>query len=171
MDTFLGYARPDGSIGVRNHVAVLPSVACANGVAAAIARHVPETVPLLHSIGCGRGGLDNEVHTRTLENLCRHPNLAGVLVVGLGCEVLKSEQLEQAAAQAGKHVQRVVIQEEGGSRRTTARGIELVRELVARAKEIEPGAVPLDRLIVGLECGGSDAFSGVTANPATIRTL
>lgn len=169
METFLGYECSDSSVGVRNHVAVLPSVACANGVAAAIVRQIPEAVLQQHSIGCGRGGLDNEVHTRTLENLCRHPNLAGVLVVGLGCEVLKSEQLEQAAAQAGKHVQRVVIQEEGGSRRTTARGVELVRELVARAKEIEPGAVPLDRLIVGLECGGSDAFSGVTANPAVGR--
>ena len=169
METFLGYERSDSSVGVRNHVAVLPSVACANGVAAAIVRQIPEAVLLQHSIGCGRGGLDNEVHTRTLENLCRHPNLAGVLVVGLGCEVLKSEQLEQAAAQASKHVQRVVIQEEGGSRRTTARGVELVRELVARAKEIKPGAVALDRLIVGLECGGSDAFSGVTANPAVGR--
>ena len=169
METFLGYKRSDCSVGVRNHVAVLPSVACANGVAAAIVRQIPEAVLLQHSIGCGRGGLDNEVHTRTLENLCRHPNLAGVLVVGLGCEVLKSEQLEQVAAQAGKHVQRVVIQEEGGSRRTTARGVELLRELVDRAKEIEPGAVPLDRLIVGLECGGADAFSGVTANPAVGR--
>jgi len=169
METFLGYARPDGSVGVRNHVAVLPSVACANAVAAAIARQVPETVLLQHGIGCGRGGLDHEVHTRTLENLCRHPNLAGVLVVGLGCEVLQSEQLEHAAAQAGRPVCRVVIQEEGGSKRATARGVELVRELVDRAGKMQPEPVPLDRLTVGLECGGSDAFSGVTANPAVGR--
>ncbi len=169
METFLGYERSDGSVGVRNQVAVLPSVACANGVAAAIVRQVPEAVLLQHSAGCGRLGIDREVHTRTLENLCTHPNVAGVLIVGLGCEVLKSEVLEQAAATSGRDVRRVVIQEEGGSRRTTSRGVELVRELIQRSQAIKPAQVPLDRLVVGLECGGSDAFSGVTANPAVGR--
>jgi altronate dehydratase large subunit len=169
METILGYKRKDGSSGVRNHVAVLPSVACANGVAAAIARQVPEAALLQHSVGCGRMGEDHEIHLRTLENLCQNPNMAGVLIVGLGCEVMKSEALEQAAVRAGRQVSRVVIQEEGGSRRATARGVELVRKLIGQAQKVMPVKMPVDRLVVGLQCGGSDAFSGVTANPAVGR--
>ncbi|UCD79180.1 MAG: UxaA family hydrolase [Desulfobacterales bacterium] len=169
MDTFLGYERPDGSAGVRNHVAVLPTVSCANGVVAAIARQVPEVVPLYHSIGCGRGGADLAVHQRTIVNLCQNPNLAGLLIVGLGCEFINAADLEQAAAQAGKHVWRLIIQQEGGSRKTTTKGVKLARDLLAAAREMERTPVPARTLLVGLECGGSDAFSGVTANPAVGR--
>lgn len=166
MKSFLGYERADGSAGVRNHVAILPTVSCANGVVEAIARQVPEIVPLYHSVGCGRGGKDHEVHDRTLLNLCKNPNLAGLLIVGLGCEVLNAEGLEQGAKQAGKHTRQVIIQQEGGSRRTAARGVELARELLVEAQHMKRTPVALDKLMIGLECGGSDAFSGVTANPS-----
>ena len=169
METFLGYERTDGSIGVRNHVAILPAVSCASGVVQAIARQVPETVPLLHSVGCGRGGADHETHLRTLQNLCRHPNVGGVLIVGLGCEILGAEGLEQAAAENGRHIRRIAIQQEGGSRRAAAKGAALARELLAEAEKIERTEVPLKKLTIGLECGGSDAFSGVSANPAVGR--
>lgn len=166
MTTFQGYLRQDGSAGIRNHVAILPSVACANGVVAAIARAVPEAVPLFHGHGCARA-LELGLHIRTLSNLGRHPNCAAVLVVGLGCEPIKADLLYDAIAQTGKPVQKLVIQDEGGSRKTAAKGIEIVKRMVADASGLKREEVPLDKIIMGLECGGSDAFSGITANPAT----
>ena len=165
METFLGYARPDGSVGIRNHVAVIPSVACANGVVAAIARVLPDVVPLYHGHGCGRAA-EIPLHTRVLVNLGRHPNCAAVLVVGLGCEVLKAEGIARAIAETGKPVDYFNIQECGGSRRSATKGIEIAAEMLRAAGRCERRPFPLSRLILGLECGGSDAFSGITANPA-----
>ena len=168
METFLGFERPDGSAGIRNHVAVIPSVACANGVVAAIARALPQVVPLYHGHGCGRA-VENAMHTRVLANLGRNPNVAAVLVVGLGCEMIKAEGLAAQIALAGKPVAHLEIQQLGGTRRATARGIEIVTGLLAEAACLERRTLPLDRLCLGLECGGSDAFSGLTANPAVGR--
>ncbi len=166
MLSFSGYLRKDGKAGIRNHVAILPSVACANGVAAAIARAVPEAVPIFHGHGCARA-VELGLHIRTLSNLGRHPNCAAVLVVGLGCEPIKADILYDAIAATGKEVQKLVIQDEGGSRKTTAKGIEIVKRMVAGAAKIKREELPIDKIIMGLECGGSDAFSGITANPAT----
>lgn len=165
METFLGYERPNGAVGIRNHIAIIPSVACANGVVTAINRAVPETVPLLHGHGCGRA-IEIGLHTRTLANLGIHPNVAGVLVVGLGCEVIKAENLASTIAASGKPVECLVIQQEGGTRKTTAKGIAAVQRLLDVSCRAERTSVPLDRIVMGLECGGSDAFSGVTANPS-----
>jgi altronate dehydratase large subunit len=165
METFLGYKRQTGAAGIRNHVAILPAVACANGVVAAICRAVPEAVPLYHGHGCGRG-IEIAMHTRTLVNLGRHPNVAAVLVVGLGCEVIKAEALATAIAEKKKPVEYFNIQELGGTRKSTARGIDIVRRMIADAARIERQSFPLDQIILGLECGGSDAFSGITANPS-----
>ncbi len=165
METFLGYERPDGSVGVRNYVAVLPSVACANGVVAAISRAIPEVVPLYHGHGCGRG-VELQLHSRTLANLGRHPNVAAVLVVGLGCEVVKAEHLAAEIAKSGKPVEFFNIQDVGGTRKSTARGGEIARRMLADAGKQARKPFPLDRITLGLECGGSDAFSGITANPS-----
>jgi altronate dehydratase large subunit len=166
METFSGYRRPDGQAGVRNHVAVLPSVACANGVVAAIARAVPGAVPLYHGHGCGRGGDDIALHSRTLVNLAKNPNIAAVLVVGLGCEVLGAEGLALGISLSKKPVEWIGIQKEGGSRRAAAKGIEIVNRFMAAAAKQEREPFPWSAMRLGLECGGSDAFSGVTANPA-----
>lgn len=166
IDSFMGYERPDGAAGARNHLAVIPSVACANGVAGMIARRVPGAVPLLHGHGCSRAGCDLVTHFRTLENLGRNPNFGGALVVGLGCEVIKGDALAGAIAVSGKPVELVDIQSEGGSRRSAEKGAALARgmlDTLAAESRVEVGA---ERLVIGLECGGSDAFSGVTANPA-----
>jgi altronate dehydratase large subunit len=168
METFLGFERPDGSAGIRNHVAVIPSVACANGVVAAIARAMPQVVPLYHGHGCGRA-VENAMHTRVLANLGRNPNVAAVLVVGLGCEMIKAEGLAAQIALSQKPVAHLEIQKLGGTRRATARGIEIVTGLLADAARLERRPLPLDRICLGLECGGSDAFSGLTANPAVGR--
>jgi altronate dehydratase large subunit len=165
METFQGYERPDGSVGIRNYVAVIPSVSCANGVVDLIARTVPDVVPLYHGHGCGRA-VEIPIHKRALANLGKNPNCAAVLVVGLGCEALKTETLVSAIAESGKPVESLSIQRDGGSRKTAAKGIEICRRLLADAAKLKRKTFGLDRIIMGLECGGSDAFSGVTANPS-----
>ena len=164
MDTFNGYERPDGSVGVRNYVAVIPTVACANGVVGMMVRAVPDAIPLYHGHGCGRA-VEIEMHTRTLAGLGKNPNVAAVLVIGLGCETINAEGLALAVSVTGKPVKVLSIQDEGGSRKTAARGIEIVRKMLDEANRIERKPFGFDRLCVGIECGGSDAFSGVTANP------
>ena len=166
MSTFQGFARPDGSVGVRSYVAVIPSVACANGVVNAIAREVPEVVPLFHGHGCGRGGDDLGLHFRTMVNIALNPNVYSVLVVGLGCEVIKAELLAKRMALSKKPVEFFEIQDVGGSRRAAAKGVEMVRGMLGYEAKQERVAFPLSAVTMGLECGGSDAFSGVTANPS-----
>lgn len=164
-DQFLGYLRADGKVGVRNHVAVIPSVACVNGVVAAIARVVPEVIPLYHGHGCGRV-VEAPLHRRVLANLGKHPNVAAVLVVGLGCEVIAAESLASAIAETGKPVEWFNVQAAGGSMNAAQKGADICRRLLGDAAGCTRVPVPIERLVVGLECGGSDAFSGITANPA-----
>ncbi len=162
---FQGYVRPDGSCGVRNHVLVLSSVSCANGVVNAIAVRVPGVKPITHAEGCGRGLPDVEITKRTVVGLCRNPNVAAVLVVGLGCEFMKAPQLVDEIKDTGKAVVSLVIQEAGGSRKATAKGVEIVTRMWEEAASLKRQDCGWDKLVVGLECGGSDALSGVTANP------
>jgi len=163
---FMGYLRPDGKVGVRNHVVVMSSVSCANGVAEAVARGVPGVKALTHSEGCGRGMKDLPVTMRTLTGLGRNPNVAAVLVVGLGCEFIDPKVLSSEIAVSGKPVRTLVIQKEGGSQTTTRKGIEIARELLEQAGRQSREERPWSDLVLGLKCGGSDAMSGVTANPA-----
>ncbi len=162
---FMGYKRPDGKCGVRNHVMVLSSVSCANGVVNAICREAPEVKAVTHPEGCGRGIADVEITGRTVAGLCNNPNVAGILIVGLGCEFMKAPQLAEQAKASGKRVESLVIQEEGGTRKTTARGIDTARQMLAEAACLQREECGWDTLVLGLECGGSDALSGVTANP------
>jgi len=162
---FLGYKRPDGKCGVRNHVMVLASVSCANGVVNAIGRELPEVKAVTHPEGCGRGIADVEITGRTVAGLCNNPNVASILIVGLGCEFMKAPQLAEQAQASGKRVESLVIQEQGGTRKTTAKGIEIARNMLAEAGSLTREDCGWDKLVLGLECGGSDALSGVTANP------
>ena len=161
---FLGYKRPDGKCGVRNHVMVLASVSCANGVVNAIGRELPEVKAVTHPEGCGRGIADVEITGRTVAGLCKNPNVASILIVGLGCEFMKAPQLAEQAQASGKRVESLVIQEQGGTRKTTAKGIEIARDMLAEAGSLTREECGWDKLVLGLECGGSDALSGVTAN-------
>lgn len=166
MKSFRGYERPDGTAGARNHVIVLPTVSCANGVVAAIAREVPQVVPVYHGHGCGRGGHDLGIHFRVLEGLATNPNAGAVLLVGLGCEVIKAEFISGPIVATGKPVEVLEIQAAGGSQRAAARGADLARKLVETTARQERSEISIDRLVLGLKCGGSDSLSGVTANPA-----
>jgi altronate dehydratase large subunit len=161
---FQGFRREDGRVGVRNHVLVISSVSCANGVVEAIGRELPEVVAVTHAYGCGYGPEDIGVSHRAIAGLMNNPNVGAALVIGLGCEGMNSQFLVQAVD--GKPVKSLVIQEDGGSRATTEKGIEICRDYLKKLSSQDRESAPVSELIVGLECGGSDAFSGVTANPA-----
>ena len=162
---FLGYLRPDRSAGIRNYVVVMSSVSCANGVAIAIARELPKVKPIAHTEGCGRGLKDIAITTRTLAGLGKNPNVAAVLVVGLGCEFIKAPALVEQIRKSSKPAEFLVIQDEGGTVKTTQKGIEICRNWLAHASAMKREECGWDKLTLGLECGGSDALSGVTANP------
>ncbi len=177
---FEGYLRPDGRVGIRNYVGVLASVNCSASVCHFIAEafkgsvmdewpNVDGVLALGHGLGCGMavGGEGHLVLQRALAGFARHPNFAGVLVIGLGCE---ANQVEALVADQGLEIDfktRVMtIQDLGGTRATVERGIDAVKELLAEADKARRQRVSAGELIVGLECGGSDAYSGITANPA-----
>jgi len=162
--SFMGYPRADGRVGVRNHVVVMSSVSCANAVVEQIGRAVPEVKTVTHTEGCGRGPQDVSMTLRTLANLAAHPNVASVLIVGLGCEVIKNELIATQAGE-GKAIERIGIQQSGGTPKTVAAGIEIARRLVAEAARHERQEFGLKHLTLAMECGGSDGFSGLTANP------
>ena len=179
MPTFDGIVRPDGRIGTRNYVAVVSSVNCSATVVKRIAaafsapgaldQHpgVDGVIAVTHGSGCGlsRDGEGLEVLRRTLTGYARHPNVAAVVVVGLGCEVNQINRLvDEFDLPEATPLRRLVIQELGGSVATVRQGVEQVRELLPlAAAPREP--VPASALTLGLNCGGSDGWSGVTANP------
>ena len=160
---FQGYKRADGSYGVRNHVLVVSSVSCANGVVGAIGRTFPDVVTIENAYGCGYGPTDWGTHQCVLTGLINNPNVGAVLAVGLGCELLKSEYLAQGAKD--KPAEALAIQQ-GGSAAITKKAIDIVEKFRKDLKKQKRVPAPVSSLIVGLKCGGSDAFSGVTANPS-----
>ena len=163
MDSFQGYLRPDGTFGVRNYVAVIPSVTCANVAAERIAASVPGAIALPHAGGCAH--VDAQQVTSTLIGLGCHPNVAAVLVVGLGCELIQAPALADAISRSGRPTELLVIQKEGGVPRTVAKGTGLVEQLAEHASRGRREGCPLSRLFLATECGGSDATSGLASNP------
>ena len=113
--TFNGYRRVDGTVGVRNYLAIIPSVFCANRTVERIAAQLPGAVPLRHAVGCSQVGLDLELTARTLKAMGTHPNVGAVIVVGLGCERFPPRELEAAVKASGRPVACFIIQEEGGT--------------------------------------------------------
>jgi len=167
---FLGYARPDGRIGVRNHVLVVPTVICAAVVAGRVAASIaPIGAALPHLAGCGQLGPDMSMTHDTLAAYTRHPNVGAVIVVALGCEQVVAQQLAESARAAGKPAHIVSIQGEGGTVRATARGIEIARELADAAARVERAWCPASALVLSVKCGGSDYTSGLASNPVVGR--
>jgi len=167
---FLGYARPDGLIGVRNHVLVVPTVICAAVVAERVAASIaPIGAALPHLAGCGQLGPDMSMTHDTLAAYTRHPNVGAVIVVALGCEQVVAQQLAESARAAGKPAHIVSIQGEGGTVRATARGIEIARELADAAARVERAWCPASALVLSVKCGGSDYTSGLASNPVVGR--
>jgi altronate dehydratase large subunit len=163
---FKGYRRADGKVGIRNHVLILPTSVCAAQVAAEIARAVRGCVAACHAYGCCQVGEDWQLTFRTLRNTAANPNVGAVLVVGLGCEGLEPLTMLQSVEDLDKPARGIVIQEEGGSVKALAQGIALARAMAEQLAAQTREEAPLASLILGLECGGSDATSGLAANPA-----
>jgi altronate hydrolase len=174
--TFEGYVRADGRVGTRNFIGVLSSVNCSATVCKAIEKafagdamaawpEVDGVVAITHGTGCGMSGVGEGIALlrRTLRGYAAHPNFAGVLVIGLGCEV---NQVGAIVDQAEPQLRTMTIQEAGGTREAIARGVSIVNEMLDAAALARRETVPASRLVVGLQCGGSDGFSGISANPA-----
>jgi altronate dehydratase large subunit len=161
----MGYLRRDGSVGVRDSLLVLPTCVCAAQCALNIADSSGEAVSFYHQHGCAQLEFDRLQTARTLIGTGANPNVAAVLVVGLGCENVTAEEVAEGIAATGKPVATVVIQDEGGTERAQAHGLNALRWLRNRAPTPERSWLPLKHLMLGTECGGSDALSGLTANP------
>ena len=169
-DGFWGYRRPDGRVGVRNHLLVVPTVICsavvADRVAAAFA---PDAASLPHTAGCGQLGPDLRTTHDTLAAYCAHPNVGAVLVVALGCEQVVAQHLVEAAQRAGKPPAVVTIQGEGGTLRATARATDIAREFVSTLRGAKREWCDISSVILSVKCGGSDYTSGLASNPALGR--
>jgi len=163
---FKGYRRRNGSVGVRNHVLIFPTTICASAVAEMISRKVPGTVAVVHRHGCGHLGDEEKLMVRTMAGFCANPNVAGVLLVGLGCEQLTPALIAEELLKAGQRFEILNIQEAGGTTNSVARGTQLVKRLREESATAKRELVPVSELIVGTKCGGSDTISGVTANPS-----
>jgi altronate dehydratase large subunit len=167
MKAISGFARKDGNFGIRNHVLVLPTVSCVNGVIQRIAREVPEAVCTPHAHGCGRGGpRDMEILFRILTGLIRHPNVGGVVLIGLGCEVSNTKGLLSLIQDPGKPIEVFNVQEDGGSLETARKGAAAARRILDEISGQPRVNMPWNKLLAAMECGGSDAMSGITANVA-----
>lgn len=147
--TLLGYHRPDGAVGARNHVLVLPSVVCSTRVAREIAGS--EAVAITHQHGCGQVGDDVVLTSEIFSGIAAHPNVAGVLVVGLGCETIGGEGLAETIRGRGQRVEMVGIQRSGGSAATVEEGRRRLADLLALAERAERTPAPLAALRLGLD--------------------
>ena len=161
-----GYRRPDGTVGVRNEIVVISSVLCANEVTEAIEKEVPGVVSMVHQHGCSVVAQDAAQTRRTLAGLGKNPNVAAILVVSLGCETVSGAEVAEEIAPSGKPVELVVIQEAGGNRKAAAQGAEIMRTMRRYAEEQSREEVGFEEIVLGTECGGSDACSGLAANPS-----
>jgi altronate dehydratase large subunit len=165
-DTFMGYRRKDGSVGVRNQIAIIPSVFCSAKVAERIAYQVPGSIYFRHPVGCSQVGEDLEITAKTLIQIGRNPNFAGVVVVGLGCERFSPYELAEGIAPSQKMLETVVIQKEGDSLAAIQQGVKYAREMQQIASRQQREEADVSELMIGLNCGGSDMTSGLIANPA-----
>ena len=174
-ETFQGYRRADGRVGVRNELWIIPTVGCVNDCAKALAAENQSLVSgsidglyaFPHPFGCSQTGADHAQTRRLLAALARHPNAGGVLVLSLGCENLTHEQFaEELGPYDPARVKFLTCQDVEDEMET---GGALLAELAAHAGQARREAVPVCELVVGMKCGGSDGLSGITANPAVGR--
>jgi len=179
--SFMGYHRDDGRVGTRNYLGILTSVNCSGSVARFIAdaaeksdwladcSHIDGVMPIVHGTGCGMSAKHEGYDTlfRTLSGYAQHPNFAGILLVGLGCEVMQIPDLVGGNRLGDSDTFRyLTIQQTGGTRRTVEKGVEILQEMAQVAERARRAPAPLSALTLGLQCGGSDGYSGITANPA-----
>jgi len=153
-------------VGTRNLIGVIPTVFCANRVSKLIADQVAGAVSLTHPVGCAQVGEDLEMTARTLISMGKHPNLAAVLVVGLGCERFTPAEFYGRIESSGKPVEKIVIQQEGDSLKAIEKGVRIIKQWAGDISALEREPCDIRELIVAVKCGGTDATSGISANPA-----
>ncbi|MGR3291060.1 MAG: UxaA family hydrolase [Paracoccaceae bacterium] len=178
---FMGYHRADGRVGTRNYLGILTSVNCAGSVARFIAESAEKSpwlrdmdnidgiVPIVHGTGCGMSDQNEgyELLLRTLAGYARHPNFAGILLIGLGCEVMQIPDLIGAARlREASTFRYMTIQQSGGTTATVEKGVQILQDMAQSASKLLREPASAAHLTVGLQCGGSDGYSGITANPA-----
>jgi altronate hydrolase len=179
--TFQGFRRQNGKVGTRNYLAILTSVNCSASAARFIAREIERSgvlddypnidgvIPLVHGTGCAMDnkGEGYEILKRTQWGYASNPNMAGVLMVGLGCEVFQIGRWKDAYNIAESDTFRTMtIQEIGGTKKTVEAGVKAIRDMLPIANKVQRETVPASELMLALQCGGSDGYSGITANPA-----
>ena len=164
---FMGYRREDGRVGVRNYVLILPGCACASETCRLVASEVRGTKNVIMNVGCSDVQANTDMNLRVLTGFALNPNVFGVIVIGLGCETVGHRELAaKIRAETSKPVVSFGIQEIGGTVATTAAAVKAAREMVAQASEQQREPCDASDLFVAIECGGSDATSGIASNPA-----
>ncbi len=182
--TFMGYRRADGRAATRNYIGLLSSVNCSATVVHAIADafrrdihpealaqfpNIDGVVPITHGVGCAvdPNGEGLQVLQRTLRGYAQHPNFGGVVVIGLGCETNQIDDLlEVDLSGIDRPIASFNMQDVGGTAKAVQRGIDIITSLLPQANDVRREPIPASELVVGLQCGGSDGYSGITANPA-----
>ena len=165
--TFYGYRRPDGRVGVRNRVLILPASVCATDTARIIAQQVEGAISFNNQQGCSQVAPDQQFTMDVMAGYAANPNIYGTVVVSLGCENCQMDLVVKAIEErTNKPLKQVIIQEVGGTLKAVEIAVRYAKEMVAEASMLQKEEVPLSELIVGTECGGSDPTSGLAANPA-----
>lgn len=171
--TFKGYVRKNGDVGVRNEIWIVPTVGCVNGIAERLVQQLKaetkeEGIDAIwswhHNYGCSQLSGDHENTRKILRDICLHPNAGGVLILSLGCENNQPDQFMEMLGDYDKDRIRLLVTQKVEGDEVEA-GMEILRELYDIAKQDKRVDVPVSKLRVGLKCGGSDGFSGITANP------
>ena len=164
---FYGYRRKEGRPGIRNHILILPTCACGSESCRIVASQVRGAVNIVFNTGCSDVAGNTEMSQKVLTGFALNPNVYGVVIIGLGCETVPHAKLrEKIQAKCSKPVVSFGIQEEGGTLKTIEKAVRAAREMAAEAGLQQKEKFPISELLLGIECGGSDATSGIASNPA-----
>ena len=164
---FYGYRRKEGRPGIRNHILILPTCACGSESCRIVASQVRGAVNIVFNTGCSDVAANTAMSQKVLTGFALNPNVYGVVIIGLGCETVPHAKLrEKIQAKCSKPVVSFGIQEEGGTLKTIEKAVRAAREMAAEAGMQQKEKFPISELLMGIECGGSDATSGIASNPA-----
>ena len=161
----MGYKRENGTYGIRNYLLIIPASVCASETAVNIAKLVNGAIAIPHQHGCCEIGDDFETTKRTLVGFGKNPNVGAVLVVGLGCEGIQAKEIADEIAESGKPVDYIVIQDECGTCKTVAKGVEIAGKMSRELAKQNKTEFDISEIILGLDCGGRDPTSGFASNP------
>ena len=163
---FYGYQRPDGRIGIRNKILILPASVCASDTARIVANQAESAVTFNNQNGCSQVGTDQQLTMDVMAGYAANPNVYGTVVISLGCENCQMDLVVEAIQErTNKPLAQFIIQECGGTIKTVELAVRAAKEMAAEASMLQKEAFPMSELIVGTECGGSDPTSGLAANP------